>query len=94
MRFVVALHKVIDFLFCDRCPYNVLDSWPAFFDFSCPTAYFWEVYERLHLWEEPYRKIEYMWPASALGQKTSKDRRKDDAEMRERKRKLHAPPHT
>lgn len=88
MRFIVALHKTIDFLFCDRCPYNVLESWPTFLDFGCPAAYFWEVYERLHLWEEPYRQMKYMWPASVFGQTESESRRKDDAEMRKRKQKL------
>lgn len=86
MRFIVALHKTIDSLFCNRCPYNTLDSWHSIFDCFCPAVYFWELYERLHLWKEPYRKIKYMWPASVFGQKMSEGRRKDDEEMKEKKR--------
>jgi len=87
MNLGLAIHKALDFFFCDRCPFECsfykdgsdCQIWLLFGEKVCPFVHWWDF-----LPEEPFdHNHPIRWPRSWLGKATCDEGKQNDGGVRE-----------
>lgn len=72
MDLALAIHKALDFFFCDRCPMEALEGRVSdFYNDLCPFTHIWEYLPE----ESPTEPRKYRWPRSVLERLNSKPKK-------------------